>query len=81
MPKIHVETQEIQDSQIILKKGTHGETSSGSKITQILNNKKLSSSVKGLYFSCSSLEYNESTGRVNKIAFEQYISTDEIFNR
>lgn len=70
-----------EDSQIILKKGTHGETSSGSKITQILNNKKLSSSFKGLYFRCSSLEYNESTGRVNKIVFEQYISTDEIFNR
>ena len=65
------------EGEIVLRKGTHTEISSGSIITQILNNKNLSKQFKGLYFKCSSLEYSNKTSKVNKIVFEQYI---DIFN-
>lgn len=73
--------QDLTDAnnQIILKKGKHTEETSGSKITAMLADKETVKNFKTLYFRCSNLLYNEKTGKVNKIIFEEYLSS-EIFN-
>lgn len=63
------------NNQVILKKGKHVETTSGSKINQAMDN----GDFKRLYFKCDSLSYNNKTGRVNKIVFQQYL-WDELFS-
>lgn len=72
--------QDLTDAnnQIILKKGQHTEKSSGSKLTDILADENAMKSFKALYFKCSSLSYNDKTGKVNKIVFQEYLAS-EIF--
>ena len=73
--------QDLTDSnnQILLKKGQHTEETSGNIITAIIADENAVKNFKTLYFRCSNLLYNEKTGKLNKIVFQEYLSS-EIFN-
>ena len=68
-----------ENNKTILKKGKHTEELSGSRFTQLFEDKNAVKSFKNLYFRCEALEYNETTGKVNKIIFQEYLF-QEIFD-